>query len=144
MNNEFPSIYLLAPLFGWFAAHLAKFLLTLVASGGKEKSLGIFFRAGGMPSSHSAVMIATLTVIAGSQGVGSALFGLGVAVTAIILYDAINVRRSVGEQGDVLRKLADESKVETTFFTAYGHSLTEVVAGGIVGALVGWILLQIL
>lgn len=144
MNNEFPSIYILAPLLGWFAAHLVKFLLTLVASGGKEKSLGIFFRAGGMPSSHSAVMIATLTVIAGTQGVGSAVFGLGVAVTAIILYDAVGVRRSVGEQGDVLRKLVAQSKVDTNFFTAYGHSLTEVFVGSIVGALAGWLLLQIL
>lgn len=144
MNNEFPSIYLIAAVVGWFAAHLVKFLLTLLASGGREKDLGIFFRAGGMPSSHSAVMLAVLTVIAVRQGVGSAVFGLGVAITGIILYDAVNVRRSVGEQGDVLRKLADQGKIETTFFTAYGHSLTEVVVGGIVGGLVGWLLLQIL
>ncbi len=144
MNNEFPSIYLLALIAGWFAAHLVKFLLTLVASGGREKDLGIFFRAGGMPSSHSAVMLAILTVICARQGVGSAVFGLGVAITGIILYDAVNVRRSVGEQGDALRKLADHSKVDAKFFTAYGHSITEVVVGGMVGVLVGWLLLQIL
>ncbi len=144
MNNEFPSIYLVAPLIGWFAAHLVKFLLTLVASGGREKNLGIFFRAGGMPSSHSAVMLAILTVIAARQGVGSAVFALGVTITGVILYDAVNVRRSVGEQGDALHKLADHNKVETQFFTAYGHSLTEVAVGGTIGILVGWLLLQIL
>lgn len=140
MNNQFPSIYLLAILFGWLAAHLVKFLLTLMASGGKEKSLSIFFRAGGMPSSHSAAMVAVLVAIGGREGVGSTIFGLALAVTIIILYDAVNVRRSVGEQGDVLRKLAPKDK----FFTAYGHSLTEVAVGSAVGLIVSWVLLQIL
>jgi acid phosphatase family membrane protein YuiD len=143
-NNNWLSIYLLAPLFGWLVAHIVKFVLTLIASGGKVRDPGIFLRAGGMPSSHSAVIIATLTVIGARQGVGSAIFGLGVAVAAIIMYDAVNVRRSVGEQGDVLRKVAAHTKVEQPFFTAYGHSFTEVVGGIIVGLFVGWILLQIL
>jgi len=140
MNNEFPSIYLLAALFGWLAAHLVKFLLTLVASGGREKSLGIFFRAGGMPSSHSSVMVAVLVAIAGREGMGSALFGLALATTVVILYDAVNVRRSVGEQGDTLRKLAPKDR----FFTAYGHTVTEVIVGSAVGFIAAWILLQIL
>jgi len=142
--NNWLSIYLIAPIIGWLGAHLVKFLLTLVASGGKERSLGIFLKAGGMPSSHSAVMIATLTVIGGRQGVGSAVFGLAFAVTCIIIYDALNVRRSVGEQGDVLRKVAAHTKVEDGFYTAYGHTVPEVVVGSLLGWLVGLILLQIL
>jgi len=144
MSNDFPSIFLLAPFFGWFIAHVVKFVLTLVSSGGREKSLKIFFRAGGMPSSHTSVMVATLVVIGASEGVGSALFGLGVAVTSIIIYDALNVRRAVGEQGDVLRKVAAHTKVDDRFRIAYGHTGPEVVGGAIVGLLVGWILLQIL
>src|SRR5262245_52637640 len=96
------SIYVAAPIAGWFCAHVVKFVIALVKSGGKKIDWGIFFKAGGMPSSHSAVMVATLTVIGARQGVESALFGLGVAVTAVLIYDALNVRRSVGEQGDVL------------------------------------------
>lgn len=138
--NKFPSVYLLAVLFGWLAAHLIKFLLTLVASGGKEKNLGIFFRAGGMPSSHSSVMVAVLTAIGAVEGVGSAVFGLALAITIVVLYDAVNVRRSVGEQGDVLHKLAAKDR----FFTAYGHTVTEVIVGSAVGFIVGYTLLQIL
>jgi acid phosphatase family membrane protein YuiD len=144
MHNEFPSIFVLAPFVGWFIAHLVKFILTWIASGGREKSLHIFFRAGGMPSSHTAVIITTLVVIGGREGVGSALFGLAVAVASIIIYDALNVRRSVGEQGDVLRKVAAHTKVDERFFTAYGHTPLEVIGGGIVGLLCGWLLLQIL
>src|SRR5882724_8814477 len=143
MNSWF-SIYTAAVLFGWLSAHLIKFLLVLVKSGGKKKSLRIFVQAGGMPSSHSAIMIAILTVIGARQGFGSAVFGLGVAITAIVIYDAVNVRRSVGEQGDVLRKVAAQAKIESRFFTAYGHTLTEVIVGALVGLGVGVILLQIL
>ena len=144
MSNDFPSIYVLAPFVGWFIAHVAKFIITLVASGGREKSLKIFFRAGGMPSSHTAVMVTTLVVLAGTQGVGSPIVGLGVALTSLVIYDALNVRRSVGEQGDVLRKVAAHTKVEDRFRIAYGHTGPEVIGGGIVGLLCGYVLLQIL
>jgi len=138
------SIYVLAPLIGWLAAHLVKFVLTFVSSGGKVKKLSIFFKAGGMPSSHSSVMVATLTVIGARQGVGSAIFGLGIALAAIVIYDAINVRRSVGEQGDALRKVAAHTNTDVRFFTAYGHTFAEVLGGVAVGLLTGWLLLQIL
>ena len=144
MNSGVPSIFLLAPLLGWLAAHLIKFLLTWLASGGKERSLGIFFKAGGMPSSHSAVMAAIVVAIGAREGVGSALFALAVTVAAVVLYDAVNVRRSVGEQGDVLRKIVAKDKGDHTFFTAYGHTLTEVLVGMAVGGAVSGILLQIL
>jgi len=143
-SNGWLSVYILAPLFGWLAAHIVKFVVTFVSSGGRVKKLNIFFKAGGMPSSHSSVMIATLTVIGVRQGVGSAVFGLAVALTAIVMYDAINVRRSVGEQGDALRKVAAHANVDTRFFTAYGHTLAEVLGGVVVGLLTGWTLLQIL
>lgn len=144
MNNDFPSIYVLAPFLGWFFAHVVKFIVTLVASGGREKSLRIFFRAGGMPSSHTSVMVSTVVVLAGVQGVGAPIVGLGVALTALVIYDAINVRRSVGEQGDVLRKVAAHTKVEDRFRIAYGHTGPEVIGGAIVGLIVGYVLLQIL
>lgn len=138
------SIYLWAALLGWFSAHLVKFILMLVATKGKQRSLRIFLRSGGMPSSHTAIMIALLTVMAARDGINSAVFGLGAALTAIIIYDALNVRRSVGQQGDVLKKLAAAVKIDNHFFIAYGHTATEVVGGAIVGLLAGLLLLQIL
>lgn len=144
MENSWLSIYIMAPLFGWLVAHLIKFAIGLLASGGKQHSLDIFVKAGGMPSSHSAVMIATLTVIGARQGVGSAIFGLAVAVTAIVIYDALNVRRATGEQGDVLRKLTAQAKVDARFYTAHGHTLPEVIGGVATGLGVAYVLLQIL
>lgn len=144
MSNDFSSLYIVAPLVGWFMAHLAKFILTIIVSGGKEKDIKIFFRPGGMPSSHTAVMAATLGVIAGTEGIGSPIFGLALAVTAIVMYDALNVRRSVGELGDVLRKVTAHTKIDDRFRIAYGHTGPEVVAGALLGLLCAWALLQIL
>ncbi|HEY6019227.1 MAG TPA: divergent PAP2 family protein [Candidatus Paceibacterota bacterium] len=142
MNNT--PIYVLAPLVGWLSAHLVKFILALVASDGKNRDWRIFYRAGGMPSSHTAVMVATLTVIGARQGLDSAVFGLGTAVAAIIIYDALNVRRSVGEQADLLRKVASRENQSAKFYVAYGHTLPEVIIGAIIGLSVGIVLLQIL
>lgn len=146
MNNSSGQslIYLLAPLLGWMIAHIIKFFVNYISSGGKEKSLMIFVRAGGMPSSHTAVMISLLTVIGFKQGLESEIFGLAATVTAIIIYDSLNVRRSVGEQGDALKKLVANSKKDNNFFIAYGHNITEVTVGALIGFLVGAALLQIL
>lgn len=138
------SIYLLAPLMGWFFAHVAKFTIQLVKSKGKKVDPAIFFESGGMPSSHSSVMVATLVVIGAREGIDSAIFGLAVAVTAVIIYDAINVRRSVGEQGEVLGHLVGKLNADKPFFTARGHTVTEVFAGSLLGLVVGLVLLQIL
>src|SRR5688572_3790096 len=105
MNKGGVSIYLIAPLVGWFLAHSVKFVREVLKSGGKTLNFRAFFKSGGMPSAHSAVMVATLTVIGAREGIDSAIFGLTVVVTAIVMTDAYNVRRSVGEQGDFLRHI---------------------------------------
>jgi len=138
------SIYLVAPLLGWFFAHTAKVIVNMVKSDNKRMHLSTFFKSGGMPSAHSAVTVATLTVIGAKEGIESAIFGLATVVTVIVIYDALNVRRSVGEQGDLLRQLRDKLKINKSFFSARGHTATEVSAGIILGLAVGLILLQIL
>jgi acid phosphatase family membrane protein YuiD len=68
------------------------------------------------------------------------VFGVAFVFTTIVLYDALNVRRSVGEQGVVLQELARGK----TFFTSVGHRPIEVVAGSLIGVVVAAVMLQIL
>lgn len=138
------SIYVLAPILGWFFAHVAKFAIQIYKTGGTKFDAAIFFKSGGMPSSHSAVMIATLVVIGAKEGLDSAIFGLSVAVAAIVIYDAMNVRRSVGELGAALKDIVRKSEHGRKFFVAHGHTAAEVVGGIAVGLVVGFGLLQIL
>lgn len=139
MTSDWLSIYWVAPIAAWLAAQLAKVVIAGVR-GEWRGSRPTFFTSGNMPSSHSSITFAMLTAIAVRDGLDTAAFGVAFVVTSIVIYDALNVRRAVGEQGEVLRSLAQGQP----FFTAVGHKPTEVIAGALVGALVAVLLLQIL
>lgn len=137
--GEWFSIYWAAPLIAWAVAQLAKVAYAFM-KGDRSESRPTFLSSGNMPSSHSAITVALLVVVGVLEGVNSAVFG-GVAVlTSIVIYDALNVRRAVGEQGLALKGLIKEP----IFFHAMGHKPTEVVAGAGIGIIVALVMLQIL
>jgi uncharacterized protein len=138
------SIYLVAPLLGWLLAHLIKLVIRIARPDGRRVRIADIFSSGGMPSAHSAITMATAGVIGGKLGLDSALFALSLVVVAIVAYDACNVRRSVGEQAEVLAVLLKQSKLEIKFRKVRGHTFTEVIAGLALGLVVAFVLLQIL
>jgi acid phosphatase family membrane protein YuiD len=133
------SIYWIAPIAAWLVAQLAK-VAWAMAKGADRESMPTILTSGNMPSSHSAITVSLLVVIGVLDGMGSAAFGLATVLTSIVIYDALNVRRAVGEQGLILKAIAKDR----LFYTALGHKPTEVVAGAAVGVLVAIGLLQIL
>lgn len=139
MTNGWLSIYWVTPLVAWVVAQVLKVGIAAVG-GGFRGQRPMFFSSGNMPSSHSSICLSVLTVIAGLEGLQSPEFGIMFTFTAITLYDAINVRRAVGEQGLVLQELVKPKK----FYMAQGHRLSEVVVGGALGIIVGFVMLQIL
>ena len=129
-------IYLLVFVLSWSVSHLIKFFNSLFK---KEKNsfFAHFYRSGGMPSAHSATAVSVTTMIGLQEGIDSGLFGLAVLVTAIFLYDAMMVRRSSGEQGEVLKHIIKETKSNARLgFIPKGHQPIEVLAGSILGFLV--------
>ncbi len=131
------SPYILAIVVGWTVSQLIKTIIAAI----RHRTLsirGILFVSGGMPSSHSATIMAVWTVILINEGWMSGLFGLASAVALVFLYDAVKVRRSSGEQGVALRALIAEQKSKVPLpRVAMGHTPLEVVAGSILGILVG-------
>lgn len=136
------SLYIAAPVLAWLVAQFIKLLLAI-----KEKShskdVSILFRSGDMPSSHTATMLALVTTVGYTEGINSAVFGVAAVLTAVVIYDALNVRRAVGEQGEVVKELADASKIKKKFYMAEGHKPLEVVAGAAVGVLSAVVILYI-
>jgi acid phosphatase family membrane protein YuiD len=61
-------IYIIAPICGWLVAQGIKFFLSLRKDG---ISWNDFVQSGGMPSSHTAFMVALLTVIGVNNGIQS-------------------------------------------------------------------------
>lgn len=140
--NKSTLIYMAAPVVAWLIAQVIKVIIETHKTG--KKSLSTFFKSGNMPSSHTAVTIALLTVLAVREGIGSPVFGVASIFTAIVLYDAINVRRAVGEQGNVLKKVLKVVGLKVNFYIAYGHRITDVCVGAVIGVLCASLMLQIL
>ena len=136
------SPYILAIVIGWTVSQLIK---TIIAAF-RHRTLslrGVLFVSGGMPSSHSATIMAVWTVILITEGWNSGLFGLASAVALVFLYDAVKVRRSSGEQGVALSALITEQKSEVPLpRVSMGHTPTEVLAGSLLGILVGIAVVQ--
>lgn len=131
------SPYILSIVIGWTVSQLIKTIIS--AFNHKSLSLRkILFVSGGMPSSHSATIMAVWTVILLADGIQSGLFGLASAVALVFLYDAVKVRRSSGEQGVALSALIQEQKSEVPLpRVAMGHTPLEVLAGSLLGIIIG-------
>lgn len=131
------SIYLCAALAAWVVAQGSKYIVA-VAREGVSSSWRQLYISGGMPSSHSAIMVAVTTVVGLVDGVGGAIFGLAVVLSFVVMYDAMMVRRSSGKQGEAIHKLLQEvdSQVNPPK-VARGHEPLEVCVGACLGVCVG-------
>ncbi len=134
---EWFSPYIIAGMLGWIVAQTAKYFIISIKSR-RLVSPRQLYGSGNMPSAHSATVIAVLTVIGLTDGVASGLFGLALVFSSVVLYDAVMVRRSSGEQGASLTALIKEqgSKVRLPR-VAKGHTPVEVAVGVLVGVIVG-------
>jgi uncharacterized protein len=131
------SPYIVAVALGWIVAQGAKYLI-IVAKTRNVSHLRQLYLSGNMPSAHSATSIALLTVIGLKDGVESGLFGLAALFAAIVIYDSMMVRRSVGEQGLAIQELIKERVSEVILpRAAKGHTPLEVVVGMGIGIIIG-------
>lgn len=135
--------YIIAPVLGWLIAQGIKFVLSLRKDG---LQLVDFVQSGGMPSSHSSLILALTTVIGLEQGITTVAFGITATVAGIVIYDATGVRRTTGQQTEAIKELAIANKIEldTTINNARGHSLPEVLVGSFLGIFIGVIVYAIL
>ena len=125
---------LIAFALGFVAAQVMKILILLVRRRGRIslRELAVFaVKSGGMPSGHAASLSAATVAVGRICGFMSVECAMMVCVLVIALYDAVNVRWAVGEQGKVLAREHPELKV------VEGHTVVEVVVGLVIGILVG-------
>lgn len=90
------------------------------------------FKTGGMPSSHSAFVTSLLIVVDRKLGATSTEFAIAFVFACVVWYDALSVRRAIGQQAEILNRLQHWQH----FRERLGHSFKEVVAGILFGAAV--------
>jgi len=133
------SPYIIAGAAGWVVSQGTKYVIASIR-GRHLKSLRQLYLSGSMPSAHSATVVAVLVVIGMKDGVNSAIFGLALLFASVVMYDAMMVRRSSGEQGASLTALIIEQKSKVRLpRVAKGHTPFEVLGGAIVGLAIGFV-----
>ena len=85
---------LTAAVISWCAAQIIKTILNFIQT--KRFHAERLFGAGGMPSSHSALVCSATVAMCRKCGVGSPEFAIMFIVAMIVMYDAMGVRRSAG------------------------------------------------
>jgi hypothetical protein len=135
--------FLLAPLVAWTIAQAAKVLLTSFRQ--RRLNLRVLAETGGMPSSHSAIVMGLTTAIGKYAGVSSAAFAIALIFTFVVMYDAAGLRRAAGRQAEVLNRLVDDlvhmrGVQEQRLRELLGHTPLEVFVGAAIGLAVGLIL----
>lgn len=98
---------------------------------------------GGLPSSHSAFVCGLASGVAVSDGLASTNFAIAAVFAAIVMYDALSLRREAGKHADILNELLlisvikDAFKEREALKALLGHTPLEVVAGAALGIATG-------
>ena len=91
-----------------------------------------------MPSGHTASFLALTTFLGVQNGFLSQICVLSLCVSIIVIYDAINVRYAVGEQGKMLNVIAmDHNYKKNKVKVVEGHTVSQVIVGAIIGIAFG-------
>ena len=135
--------FLLAPIVAWTIAQAAKVILYSV----RERSLNLRVLAvtGGMPSSHSAIVMGLTTAIGKYSGPTSPQFAIALIFSFVVMYDAAGLRRAAGRQAAILNRLVEDlvhmrGVQEQKLRELLGHTPVEVLVGAVLGVSVGLIL----
>lgn len=129
-------------MLGWFSAQGIKVVWTLI----KEKRFDAerIMGSGGMPSSHSAAVVAATFAIGETVGYDNPLFALGAVISFIVMYDAANVRMESGKQAKVINRIIKEMtdhtfhiQMDKELRELLGHTYMEVVVGALLGLVIG-------
>jgi acid phosphatase family membrane protein YuiD len=135
--------YFLAPLVAWTIAQAAKVIIYSIREHGLN--LRVLAVTGGMPSSHSAIVMGMTTAVGKYAGINSPQFAIALIFSFVVMYDAAGLRRAAGRQAAILNRLVEDlvnmrGVQEAKLRELLGHTPVEVLAGAILGVAAGLIL----
>jgi uncharacterized protein len=142
----FQNHVLLTGIAGWILAQALKIPIDYLR--GHQWHWALFFAAGGMPSSHSALVTSTAMAVGLHYGFDNPVFGVATALAMIVVYDATGIRRQAGMQAQKINILVEELLQghpisEEHLREVLGHTPLEALGGVLLGlaiATVFWLL----
>lgn len=142
LNDIFGNTILMASFWGWLVAQVLKTIIYVIVNKNfnPERLMG----DGGMPSSHSATVMALVTSTFYHYGAGTFEFAISGVLALIVMHDAMGVRRQAGKQAVVINNMMDWFKeldknipTEQRLKEFVGHTPLQVLFGAILGIIVG-------
>ena len=132
--------YIIVPVLLWFFIQLFKVLYDLVIF--KRFNFKRILGAGGMPSSHSAVVTSLATLIGKNEGFDTHIFALSLIFAFVVMYDAAGIRRAAGKQAKLLNKIIETPgltgmQVSERLVEILGHTPVQVIVGALIGVITG-------
>ena len=132
--------YVIVPMALWLCIQIFKIIYEAIKN--KTFDFKRIIGAGGMPSAHSAVVTSLATLIGRFEGIDSCDFAIAFVFACVVMYDAAGVRRATGEQARLLNKMVDKPnmlniKPSEKLIENIGHTPMQVIAGAIIGFVVG-------
>lgn len=141
----FPGIFdntiLISAVTAWLIAQVLKVIINFTIH--RTFDLGFLISSGGFPSSHSATVSALALGVGKYYGWDSPIFAVAAIFGMVVMYDAAGVRRAAGKQAEVINQLVEglyhqmSNLSQERLKELIGHTPFEVVAGAIVGIIVG-------
>ncbi len=131
---------LLAAMAGWILAQVIKIVIELARH--RRLDVARLTGAGGMPSSHSALVTALAAAMGREHGLASPLFAVTAVVAGVVMYDAAGVRQAVSIQARLLNRMLDDYFAHRGFNQSrlrelIGHTPAQVIVGAALGIVVG-------
>jgi len=141
--NIFANMPLMAGLLAWLIAQVVKPPLGYLHD--HTWNWALLLRAGGMPSSHSALVAGVAHGIGLFVGYADPLFALALAVAMVVIYDATGIRRQAGKHARIINKMVADLASghplkQEQLREVLGHTPMEAVAGTLLGIAVAQIL----
>jgi acid phosphatase family membrane protein YuiD len=140
-NYHLGNLILILSATAWALAQILKVVVVLLTK--RRLDWRYIWASGGMPSSHSAFVCACAASTGSLYGFSSALFAISTVLAIVVMYDAANVRKAAGEQAKILNYIMDHwNEMKPELFgkelkELLGHTPLQVIAGGLLGVLVG-------
>ncbi len=131
------------PMLAALAVQVWKFLWPLIFQRRFEPSQ--LWSAGGMPSSHSALVAALAASVGMHAGFGSPVFAASVVLAIVVMYDAAGIRQAASKQAQKINRIVEELLAghplsQEQLRELLGHTPLQVAVGGLIGVLAGWLL----
>ena len=134
MTDILQNQILITSLLSWSIAQGIKLIINTTKN--CTLDLSIMLSTGGMPSSHTATVVAMATKVGLVEGFYSTYFAIAVVFSAVVMYDAMGLRRQAGKHAQLINLLTSELPNKPKLKELLGHKPAEVFFGMLLGVLV--------